>query len=233
METATTKEQWLAARLELLEKERAHTSARDELTKARMAMPWLKIETDYRFFGEHGECQLRDLFKGKTQLILQHFMFGEDWQEGCRGCSLMADSVDPVLEHIAQRDVSFVAVSVAPVETLLSFRERMGWHFDWVSSAGSSFNRDFGVTLGADEFAGDDYSYNYGRTKAPHSGEMPGVSVFNLGDDGAVYHSYSCYARGLETTMGIYNLLDLVPKGRDEGSFAYGTEWLRLKDAYK
>ncbi len=227
-----TREEWHEARQALLEKEKAHTSARDELTAARMAMPWVKVEKDYRFKGADGEVTLGDLFGDHTQLILQHFMFESDWEAGCSGCSFMADSVDPITVHLAQRDVAFAAVSVAPLDKLLAFRERMGWSFPWISSEGSDFNSDFGVTIDKEEFERGEATYNYQSYTSPHPGEVPGLSIFVKGEDDTIYHSYSAYARGLENTMAAYNFLDLVPKGRDEGSLDYGTQWLKLKDSY-
>jgi len=225
-------DEWLAARLALLQKEKAHTNARDELTAARMVMPRVKIDKDYRFTGPDGETALPGLFDGKSQLILQHFMFGSDWGEGCSSCSFMADSINPLLVHLAQRDVAFAAVSIAPLEKLLAFRKRMGWSFEWVSSEGSDFNRDFGVSIDEQEFADGKAVYNYASFTSGPTGELPGISIFVTDEDGSIYHSYSTYARGLETTMAAYNFLDLVPKGRDEDGFAYGTEWVKLKDAY-
>lgn len=225
-------QEWLEARKVLLDKEKAHTKARDALTAARMAMPWRLVEKDYRFAEPDGEVGLGDLFAGKSQLIVHHFMFGADWDEGCSGCSFMADSIDPLLVHLGQRDVAFAAISIAPVDKLMAFRERMSWSFAWVSSVGTDFNRDFDVTIDEDDIVDGNAHYNFGPFNVPHAGELPGVSVFVRGEDGTIYHSYSAYARGLETTMAAYNFLDLVPKGRDEDDLAYGTEWLKLRDAY-
>ncbi len=225
-------QQWLDARLELMQKEKAHTRARDELTAARMAMPWRKIDKNYGFQGVDGGLGLAELFGPHTQLILQHFMFEADWQAGCKGCSLMADSLSPVVPHLAQRDVAVAAVSIAPLASLLAFKDRMGWQFQWVSSAGSEFNRDFQVTLDKAEWERGEAEYNLATSSSPHAGEVPGVSVFAKDNSGQIYHTYSCYARGLEATMGVYNFLDLVPKGRDESALSYGMEWLALKDTY-
>lgn len=226
-----TRDEWLRARRELLEKEKAHTRARDELTRARQQLPWVRIEKDYRFHGERGECGLADLFGDHSQLVLQHFMFDADWDEGCKSCSFMADHMNPAVAHLAHRDVACVAVSIAPLEKLLAYRERMGWTFPWYSSAGSDFNRDFGVTFTDAELQSNSAEYNYATGAFPVN-EAPGISAFARGDDGAVYHTYSVYARGLETFITAYDYLDLVPKGRDEDDLAYGMEWVRHHDNY-
>lgn len=226
-----SREEWLVARLALLEQEKALTRQRDAVSAARRALPKVKIEKDYRFQSLAGEQSLADLFGGRSQLIVQHFMFGEDWNEGCKSCSLMAENYDGVVPHLKQRDVSLVAVSRAPLKKLLAFRDRMGWEFDWVSSLGSDFNADFNVGFSEDEVQGEVY-YNYRMTRFPMT-EAPGMSVFALEPDGTVYHTYSCYGRGLDVLMGTYQYLDLVPKGRDEDNLSYGMEWVRLHDSYE
>ncbi len=226
-----SREEWLAARLALLEQEKALTRQRDAVSAARRAVPRVKIESDYCFQGENGEQTLADLFGGRGQLIVQHFMFGEDWNEGCKACSLMAENYDGVVPHLKQRDVSLVAISCAPLEKLLAFRDRMGWGFDWVSSLGSDFNADFDVGFTADEIQ-DEVYYNYHKTRFPMT-EAPGMSVFALDPDGTVFHTYSCYGRGLDALMGTYQYLDLVPKGRDEDNLSYGMEWVRHHDKYE
>ena len=227
-----TRDEWLKARKALLEKEKAATKAREQLTAERMAMPWTKVEKDYRFTGPDGEVTLADLFGDNSQLILQHFMFDTDWEAGCPGCSFMADSIDPIMTHIEQRDVSFAAVSIASVDKLEAFKKRMGWNFPWVSSEGTDFNKDYGVTFTQEEIDKGEASYNYAEGSPDGTGESPGVSIFVKGEDGTIYHSYSCYARGLENTMAAYNFLDLVPKGRDEDNLDYGTQWLKRRDEY-
>ncbi len=225
-----SKDEWLKARLDLLAKEKQATQARDALTRQRMAMPWVEISKDYVFEGAAGQVSLKDLFEDKDQLIVYHFMFEPDWGAGCKSCSFIADHAGPSAVHIAQRDVSFAVVSIAPLEKLQAFRRRMGWRFNWVSSAGSDFNRDFYVSFTDAELDGKGY-YNYREQGFPCR-EAPGVSVFAKGDDGGIYHTYSAYGRGLENLMGAYRLLDIVPKGRDESGFSHNMEWLRLKDAY-
>ena len=225
-----SKQKWLEARLALLEKEKAHSRARDELTRARRAMLWVKVDKHYEFDGSDGKRTLDDLFQGKNQLITYHFMFDPAWDAGCKSCSFIADHYDPSVVHIAHRDVALVTVSRAPLEKLEAFKKRMGWNFEWVSSESSDFNRDFHVTFTDEELDGEAY-YNFRKQRFPVR-EAPGISVFARGDDGAIYHTYSAYARGLETFMGAYYLLDIVPKGRDEDDLPHGMDWLRLKDSY-
>lgn len=226
-----SKRQWLDARLELLAKEKAHSRARDEVTRARMAMPWRKVEKDYLFEGPNGQETLSDLFQGKSQLLLHHFMYEPDWDEGCKSCSFSADHYDRSAVHLRQRDVAVATVSIAPLHKLQAFRKRMGWSFKWVSSAGSDFNRDFHVSFTDEELANKKAYYNYRETTFV-SREAPGFSVFARDENGEVYHTYSCFGRGLENSIGAYNYLDLVPRGRDEGALPYGMYWLRLKDQY-
>ena len=226
-----SRENWLAARLALLEQEKALTRQRDEVSAARRALPRVKVEEDYQFQSEKGEETLADLFDGRSQLIVQHFMFGADWNEGCKACSLMAENYDGVLLHLKQRDVSLVATSRAPLDKLLAFRDRMGWGFKWVSSLGSDFNADFDVGFTSAQIEEEVY-YNYHKTKFPMT-EAPGMSVFARDSDSVVYHTYSCYGRGLDPLMGTYQYLDLVPKGRDEDNLSYGMEWVRHHDNYE
>lgn len=218
------REEWLVARMALLEREKAFTRERDALTAARQALPWVKVEEDYRFEDPRGRVKpLGDLFGKASQLIVSHFMFGADWEEGCPSCSFWADHMNGLLAHLAARDVTYVAVSTADPERLAAYRARMGWAFDWYSARGCSFNADFGVTF---EEAGG--SYNYG-SQPSWSGEAPGVSVF-LRRDGAVYHSYSTYGRGLDMLNAAYHYLDITPKGRDEADGPM--RWLKRRDAY-
>jgi len=226
-----SREDWLAERLALLEQEKALTRQRDAVSDARRALPRVKTDQDYQFQSENGEVGLADLFDGRSQLIVQHFIFGADWNEGCKACSLMAENYDGVIPHLKQRDVSLVAISRAPLEKLLAFRNRMGWGFNWVSSLGSNFNADFDVGFTAEQVEGEVY-YNYHLTKFPMT-EAPGVSIFALDSDGVVYHTYSCFGRGLDPLMGTYQYLDLVPKGRDEDNLSYGMEWVRHHDNYE
>ncbi|UVL59625.1 DUF899 domain-containing protein [Pseudomonas sp. B21-032] len=218
-----SRSEWLSARRQLLLHEKALTHQRDELSKARRALPWVRVDQDYRFEGPEGRLSLGDLFAGRSQLLVYHFMFGEGWDEGCPGCSFLADHFDGANLHLAHHDVSLVAVSRAPYAQFQAFKQRMGWKFPWVSSHASSFNQDFGVgAKGSDQ-------YNY----EPYSGEeteLPGLSVFYRDAGGTLFHTYSSYARGLDMLVGTYNFLDLMPKGRNEE----GTmDWVRHHDRYQ
>jgi predicted dithiol-disulfide oxidoreductase (DUF899 family) len=225
-----SRQEWLEARLALLEKEKAHSRARDELTREREALPWVKLEKTYTFAGPAGSVSLTDLFGDRSQLIVQHFMFDPQWDEGCKLCSFMADHMDPSVVHLAQRDTAFAAVSKAPLEKLIAYKKRMGWSFPWVSSADSDFNRDFDVSFTDEELAQSSCRYNYRDGVSFPAREAPGISVFARDDEGNVYHTYSVYGRGLEKVMTAYDLLDMVPKGRDEaGKNMY---WVRRKDEY-
>ena len=224
-------EDWIEARKALLAKEKAFTKARDALTRERQSLPWVKIEKSYAFDSENGRVTLSDLFEGRSQLIVSHFMFHPDWEAGCKSCSFWADGYDNYVVHLNARDVSFVAVSRAPLDKLQAYRKRMGWHFDWVSSAENDFNRDFGVTFTPEELASHSAFYNYRIGSFP-SEEAPGFSVFYRDDDKTIYHTYSCYARGLDMMNAAYQLLDLVPKGRDEQDLPFTMAWLRRRDEY-
>ena len=223
---------WLKARLELLKKEKAHSRARDELTRARQALPWVRLEKAYSFEGPDGSVTLGELFEDKDQLIVQHFMFDPDWDQGCKSCSFMADHMDRSVVHIAHRDTAYAVISSAPIAKLEAFKRRMGWTFKWLSSGNSDFNRDFHVSFTAKELKNSEAYYNFREDSSFPDKEAPGVSAFAKDDAGALYHTYSVYGRGLEIFMGAYHLLDIVPKGRDEGELSYTMEWLRLKDAY-
>jgi predicted dithiol-disulfide oxidoreductase (DUF899 family) len=227
-----TRDQWLEARLALLEREKAFTRERDALSAARRALPGVAIDSDYTFATEHGQATLADLFGGRRQLIIYHFMFGHDWKEGCPSCSFWADNYNGTQLHLAHLDTSLVAVSTAPLETLLAYRARMGWTFDWVSSGGCDFNRDFGVTFDADERDPGEAHYNYGHSPITGS-EAPGISVF-LRDTatGRILHTYSTYARGLDMLNGAYHLIDLTPLGRQEEGKRI-MHWLRRRDQYQ
>jgi predicted dithiol-disulfide oxidoreductase (DUF899 family) len=228
MNMVVSREEWRAARMALLEQEKALTRARDALNAARVALPWVKVEKPYRFHTERGPETLADLFRGRGQLLVQHFMFGPDWTEGCVGCSLWADHVSAALPHLAAKDVTFVAVSRAPLETLLAFRQRMGWAFDWVSSLDSDFNRDFGVTFTAEDMAaGAEYNWR----PVQETGELPGNSSFYRDAGGAVFHTYSAYGRGAEEIASTYMLLDIAPLGRNE-SGPQPMAWVRHHDRY-
>lgn len=225
-------EEWVAARKALLEREKAFTRERDELSRLRRELPWERVEKTYVFDGPEGEETLADLFAGRSQLIVYHFMFDPEWDEGCKSCSFLADHYEPAVVHLAQRDVTLVTVSRAPLAKLESFRKRMGWGFKWMSSLHSDFNRDYHVTFAPKELAGGEVWYNYAATAFPMT-EGPGISVFRKDGSGNVFHTYSSYARGLDMFIGAYHLLDIVPKGRDEDALAFSMEWLRHHDRYE
>lgn len=226
-----THEQWLEARKKLLEQEKELTRMRDRVSAARRGLPWTRVEQRYAFDTPGGRKSLGQLFEGRSQLVVYHFMLGPGWEEGCPSCSFLCDHLDGALAHLADRDVSLVAVSRAPLPEIEDFRRRMGWRFRWVSSCGTDFNRDFGVTFTQDELADGRPHYNFG-TLAPAGEEMPGLSVFFRDDGGAIFRTYSCYARGLDMLMGTYNILDMVPKGRDEAGLPWTMAWVRHHDRY-
>jgi predicted dithiol-disulfide oxidoreductase (DUF899 family) len=223
---------WIAARKELLTKEKEFTRLRDSLSQARRDLPWERVETRYLFDGPDGKESLADLFAGRSQLVVYHFMLGPDWEEGCKSCSLLADHFEPAVVHLAHRDVSLVAVSRAPFAQIAAFRQRMGWTFKWVSSFETAFNRDYHVSFSEQEIADGRAYYNYTTTTTFPSTEAPGVSVFYRDGDGGIFHTYSGYARGLDMLITAYNYLDLVPKGRDEQDLDFTMAWVRLHDSY-
>ena len=225
-------DRWVAERKALLEREKELTHLRDQIARERRTLPWVRIEKDYVFDTAQGERTLADLFEGRRQLIVQHFMLGPGWGEGCPSCSYMADHTDGMTVHLAHRDVSFVAVSRAPLAEIERFRQHMGWLFKWVSSHGSDFNHDFGVSFTPEEMAKGEVYYNFGMQPFPTE-EAPGISVFYKNDAGDVLHTYSTYGRGVEVMMSTYDLLDLTPKGRDERDVDYKMEWVRHHDRYE
>ena len=227
-----SREQWLEARESLLELEKAHTRQRDAISRQRRQLPWVKLDKDYTFETPQGRLSLSDLFAGRSQLIVYHFMFGPDWAEGCPSCSFVSDHMDGALPHLAARDVSLVMVSRAPLPKIQAFKNRMGWRFPWVSSFGTDFNYDFQASFRPEEKAAGEVYYNYTREDFP-SEEAPGASVFYKDPaTGEVFHTYSTYARGLDALVGTYQLLDLVPKGRDEDHLPFSMEWVRHHDRY-
>jgi predicted dithiol-disulfide oxidoreductase (DUF899 family) len=225
-----SRDEWLKARLKLLKEEKELSRRGDELARQRRELPRVRVDENYMFDTPEGRRTLADLFDGRHQLIVQHFMLAPGWQQGCKSCSYMADHTDPTLVHLAHRDTTFVAVSRAPLAEIERFRQRMGWKFRWASSHGNTFNRDFHVTFTADEMANGKADYNFGGT--PPGEEMPGISVFYKDDAGAVFHTYSTYGRGVEVMMHTYRLLDLTPKGRDEED-GHGMAWVRHHDRYE
>ncbi|MGE0238895.1 MAG: DUF899 domain-containing protein [Parvibaculaceae bacterium] len=226
-----SRDEWIAERKALLARERELTHLRDAIASERRALPWVRIDKDYVFAAPAGRRTLAELFDGRRQLLVQHFMLGPGWEEGCPSCSYMADHSDGMNVHLANRDVTLVAVSRAPLAEIERFRRRMGWRFTWVSSHGSDFNYDFGVSFTPDEVAKGDVGYNYGTSSHSYE-ELPGISVFAKDGAGAVFHSYSTYARGVEVMMGTYNMLDLTPKGRGERDVDNKMEWVRHHDRY-
>lgn len=235
MEKAATKvvspAEWLAARKQLLAKEKEFTRLRDELSRQRREMPWEKVEKKYVFEAASGKEMLADLFDGRNQLIVYHFMFGPEWKEGCPSCSFLADSFDAAVIHLAQRDTTFVAISRATLAEIEAFKMRMGWKFKWVSSNGSDFNYDYNVTFTKEQASGEKPLYNFG-TIAAYGEEAPGASVF-FKKDGQVFHTYSTYARGLDMFLPTYHWLDLTAKGRDEAEMKpHAMAWVRHHDRY-
>jgi predicted dithiol-disulfide oxidoreductase (DUF899 family) len=224
-------DEWIAARKAYLAEEKAFSRARDALAKKRRDLPWEKIEKAYVFDGPSGKETLGDLFAGKSQLIVYHFMLGPDWEAGGPSCSLLADHFDGAVIHLAQRDVTFLVASRAPLPQIEKFKRRMGWRFKWVSSFGSDFNHDYQVSASADEKASGKALYNYEMTAFP-SEERPGISVFCKSENGEIFHTYSSYGRGLDILIGAYNLLDLAPKGRDEAGLKFSMAWVRHHDRY-
>lgn len=225
-------ERWVAERQALLAREKALTRLADQIARERRALAWERVRKHYVFDTLDGPRTLAELFEGRRQLLVQHFMFAPGWEQGCPSCSFMADHHDGALPHLAQRDVTLLVVSRAPLADIERFRRRMGWRFNWVSSHGSDFNRDFGVSFTPDELAGGAVDYNYARQPFPLE-EAPGISVFCRDDTGSVFHTYSCYGRGVEVMMGTYPLLDLTPKGRDEEGLPHTMAWVRHHDRYE
>lgn len=221
--------EWIKARTALLAKEKQITRQIDELGRERRALPWVKIDKSYAFDTSEGRRSLTELFDGRSQLVIYHFMFGPEWQEGCPSCSYMADHFDGMPAHLAARDVTLAVVSRAPLTKINAFKQRMGWRFGWVSSLGSDFNSDFGVYLPKKESG--PVNYNYTLQEFP-SEEAPGVSVFYKNARGEVFHTYSVYGRGIETLNTTYMTLDLVPKGRDEDQLSFPMAWVRHHDRY-
>ncbi|RZJ03768.1 MAG: DUF899 domain-containing protein [Rubrivivax sp.] len=227
-----SRDRWIADRKHLLAQEKDFTHRKDRLAEARRALPWVKLETDYIFDTADGPQRLSELFQGKRQLLVQHFMFGPGWEQGCKSCSFMADHLDGMAAHLAHRDIALLAVSRAPLPDLQRFRERMGWQFRWVSSNGNDFNRDFHVSFEPEDRQDGEVYYNFHMTPFPQT-EAPGISVFYKDDAGDVFHTYSTFGRGVEVMMGTYNLVDLTPKGRDEAGLDYTMAWVRHHDRYE
>ena len=224
-------EQWLAARREFLREEKQFSQLRDQLAARRRELPWAKVAAPYVFDTPLGRVPLAELFEGRRQLIVYHFMLAPGWEEGCRGCSFVSDHFDGAIAHLHARGIAFTAVSSAPLDEIERFKARMGWKFNWVSSAGTTFNRDFGVSFTPEEVEAHEGDYNFGRQWIGME-EMPGLSVFARDAAGEVYRTYSTYSRGLDVLIGAYNLIDLTPKGRDEEA-EYPMKWVRHHDRYE
>jgi predicted dithiol-disulfide oxidoreductase (DUF899 family) len=226
-----TREQWLAARKQLLVKEKELTRARDALAAERQALPWVKIEKNYVFDSTKGKVSLADLFENRSQLMIYHFMFGPDWKEGCPGCSFISDHVDAARQHFEHNDLSFAAVSRATVEQIEAYKKRMGWTFRWVSSQHGDFNYDFHVSFHKKDLEAGPVEYNFEQQKGTME-ELHGESMFYKDADGTIYHTYSSYARAGEELVGAYRFLDLAPLGRNEGPDGNMGKWMRRHDQY-
>jgi len=226
--TIASHEEWLAARKALLAEEKALTHQRDRLSAKRRELPWVKVDKNYAFEGPRGRETLADLFEGRSQLIIYHFMFGPDWPQGCPSCSFLADHLDGPNQHLKHHDVTLMAVSRAPWPKIDAFKKRMGWRFKWVSSHGSDFNFDYHVSFTEKDKAKGKVTYNF-QTMDYMFDELPGASVFYRDDKGDIFHTYSAYARGLDPMLGAYNWLDIAPKGRNE---THGMEWVKHHDRY-
>ena len=227
---AVSRDEWLKARVALLAAEKELTRKRDELSRRRRELPWVRLEKDYIFEGPEGPERLSSLFGNCSQLMIYHFMLGPGWEAGCKSCSYLADHFDAMQIHLAHRDIKLVVVSRAPLPEIQAFQKRMGWRFHWVSAFGTDFQRDYGVHFTKEELA-DGAEYNYGTTTFSAE-EAPGLSVFMKDQNGAVFHTYSTYARGLDPLIGTYQFLDLAPKGRNEDGLAFSMSWVRHHDDY-
>jgi len=227
-----SEQEWLAARKGLLAKEKELTRARDQLSAERRALPWVKVEKRYVFDTPKGKKTLAELFDGKSQLVVYHFMLGPGWEEGCPSCSYLADHFDGMLPHLAARDVTFTAISRAPLAEIEAYKRRMGWHFPWASSFANDFNFEYGVSFKLNENGHGRGAYNY-QEQDIDSDEMPGLSAFYKDANGDIFHTYSAYARGLDNLVGTYNFLDVAPKGRDEDQLPWTMAWVRRHDEYE
>jgi len=224
-------EEWVVARQELLTKEKEFTRLRDQLSQQRRALPWVKVGKEYVFDGPDGKETLAELFAGRSQLLIYHFMFGPDWDEGCKSCSFWADNYNDIIVHLRHRDVTMVTISRAPLSKLAAYQQRMGWGFKWVSSFGTDFNWDYHVSFTPEQERQGEVYYNY-QTSRYFSSEGPGISVFYKDEQGNIFHTYSCYARGLDMMNSAYHHLDLTPKGRDEAGLPSPQAWVRRHDQY-
>ncbi len=226
-----TPKQWVAARRDLLAKEKEFTRLRDEISRQRRDLPWVRVEKDYSFETPAGKKSLPELFDGRHQLVIYHFMFAPDWNVPCKSCSFWADNLSGVVTHLNQRDVTMMAVSRAPLAKIQAFQKRMGWTFPWVSSGDGDFNYDHGASFRPQEVAAGKADYNFGKMTSSMS-DLPGISVFYRDADDAVFRTYSCYSRGIDMMNVAYQYLDLVPKGRDEEGLSHKMKWVRFHDEY-
>ncbi len=226
-----SREEWLVARRELLLAEKEFTRLRDRLSQQRRELPWERVTKDYVFAGPNGKATLSQLFDGRSQLIVYHFMFHPSWNEGCPSCSFWADNFRGIIVHLRHRDVTLLPISNARLEQIEAFKKRMGWTFKWVSAFGTDFNRDHHVSFTPEEMKRKEMFYNYQTTSFPRE-EAVGISVFAKDADGNVFHTYSCYSRGVDMLNLAYHYLDLVPKGRDEAGLSYTQAWVRHHDTY-
>ena len=223
---------WIEARRKFLAKEKKFTRLRDELSRQRRALPWEKVEKQYVFDGQKGKETLAELFDGRSQLVVYHFMFAPDWNEGCKHCSFWADNFNGLGIHLNHRDVSFIAISRAPLAKLDAFKKRMGWSFKWVSSGRNDFNYDYQASFTPQEVESGAAFFNYSKSDVGVT-DREGVSVFYKDEGGAVFHTYSSYARGIDMLNTAYHYLDLVPKGRDEDALEFTQSWVRFHDRYE
>lgn len=226
-----TPKEWLAARKALLVKEKKFTRLRDQLSRERRELPWEKVDKKYVFDGPDGKETLSDLFENRSQLMVYHFMFSPEWEEGCKHCSFWADNFNPVVIHLNHRDVTFVAISRAPLTKIKRFKKKMGWSFKWVSSFAGDFNYDYGVSFTPEQIRSGAVVYNY-KKGAMNMADREGASVFYKDKRGSIFHTYSCYARGIDMMNTAYQYLDIAPKGRDEEGLNFSQAWVRYHDRY-
>ena len=223
--------EWIEARKAHLRKEKEFTRLRDQLSAERRQLPWAKVGKNYMFDGPNGKESLAQLFAGSSQLVVYHFMFGPEWEQGCPSCSFWADNFNGIPVHLKHRDIQMVAISRAPLAKLEAYKKRLGWQFKWVSSVGNDFNQDFRVSFTPEEMKAGGFEYNFTNAGFP-SEEAPGISVFYKDEQGDVFRTYSSYSRGLDMLNGAYHYMDLVPKGRDEEGLRHSMSWLRRSDQY-
>jgi len=226
-----TRTDWLTERTALLAREKEFTAARDALSAARRQLPWVRVDKQYRFAGTDGALSLSEMFAGRGQLVIYHFMFGTDWDQGCTSCSFWIDNLHGIAAHLRARDTTLALVSKGPLDKLMAYRARMGWSLAWYSSAGTDFNEDYHVTFPQEARNAGKVTYNYRQTKMGMS-DMTGISVFAKDAGGQVFHSYSTYGRGVDMLNGAYHILDLTPKGRGEDDLEFPMSWLKRHDKY-